>query len=79
LAAIAAIAGCAPAAPPPDSGEIPVEQAARFDLSKCQVLEPGLYRCSGTDTPVCDPDFARTSVRCIKVTHNGKILEIPPQ
>jgi hypothetical protein len=79
IAAMLAAAGCSPATPPPGATEAQMQQAARFDLSKCEILEPSLFRCPGTDKPVCDPDFSRNEVECIKVTHNGVILEVPSE
>jgi hypothetical protein len=73
----AAAAGCSPATPPPGATEAQAQQVARFNLGQCEILEPSLYRCPGTDTPVCDPDFSRNEVECIKVTHDGVILQVP--
>jgi hypothetical protein len=79
LAAMLAAAGCSPATPPPGATEAQMQEAARFDLSKCEILEPSLYRCPGTDKPICDPDFSRNEVECIKVTKNGVILQVPSE
>ncbi|HEY6420980.1 MAG TPA: hypothetical protein VIX59_18435 [Candidatus Binataceae bacterium] len=46
-----------------------------FDLSKCEVLEPSLYRCPGYDAPLCDPDFSRNDVQCVRITKSGVALE----
>jgi len=48
---------------------------ANFDLSKCEVLEPSLYRCPGIDAPLCDPDFERNGVQCVKITRSGVLLQ----
>ena len=64
------LAGCSGAQPSAN------EQAINnFDLSKCQVLEPSLYRCPGTDKALCDPDFARNDVQCVKITKTGVLLQ----
>jgi hypothetical protein len=77
IAAMLAIAGCSPATPPPGATAAQMQQAARFNLAECEVLEPSLYRCPGSDKPICDPDFARNEVECVKVTKNGVILQVP--
>ena len=48
---------------------------AQFDLAKCQELEPSLYRCPGIDAPLCNPDFERNSVQCVKITRDGVLLQ----
>jgi hypothetical protein len=78
IAAMLAIAACSPATPPPGATEAQAQRmAANFDLSKCEILEPSLYRCPGSDKPICDPDFARNEVECVKVTRNGVLLQVP--
>jgi len=51
---------------------------AQFDLAKCETIEPSLYRCPGLDAPLCDPDFDRTSVQCVKITKDGVLLQAFP-
>ena len=51
------------------------QAAAQFDLAKCETLEPSLYRCPGMDAPLCDPDFDRSAVQCVKVTKDGVLLQ----
>ena len=51
---------------------------AQFDLAKCETLEPSLYRCPGSEEPLCDPDFERNSVQCVKITKNGVLLQAFP-
>jgi hypothetical protein len=72
--ALTLFAGCSSAQPSPDteSGRAAI---SNFDLSKCQVLEPSLYRCPGTDKALCDPDFARNDVQCVKITKTGVLLQ----
>jgi hypothetical protein len=79
IAVMLAAAGCSPATPPPGATEAQMRQEARFNLAQCEILEPSLYRCPGTDQPVCDPDFSRNEVECIKVTRNGVILQVPSE
>ncbi len=70
-------AGCGAVTP---SSETLAEkrESAQFDLSKCQDLEPGLYRCPGVDRPLCDPDFERLEVQCLKITKHGVLLQALP-
>jgi hypothetical protein len=80
IAAMLAMGACSPATPPPGATEAQEQRmAANFDLSKCEILEAGLYRCPGSDKPICDPDFARNEVECVKVTRNGVLLEVPAE
>jgi hypothetical protein len=67
---LALLAGCSSAQPSAENPEI-----TSFDLSKCQVLEPSLYRCPGTDKALCDPDFSRNDVQCVKITKSGVLLQ----
>jgi hypothetical protein len=46
-----------------------------FDLSKCEALEPGLFRCPGYDAPLCNPDFSRNDIECVKVTRDGVLIQ----
>jgi len=75
--AMIAIAGCAAVTP---SSETPAQKAATasFDLTKCEQLEPYLYRCPGVDRPLCDPDFARAPIQCLKITKSGVLLQELP-
>ena len=46
-----------------------------FNLGRCNMLEPGLFRCPNSEEPLCDPSFARTNqVECIKITSNGELI-----
>jgi hypothetical protein len=76
-AALAGVSACSTATPPP---ETPRQERAtgQFDLAKCETLEPSLYRCPGLDAPLCDPDFDRTAVQCVKITKDGVLLQAFP-
>ncbi|HVA81478.1 MAG TPA: hypothetical protein VNF29_11185 [Candidatus Binataceae bacterium] len=75
--AMLALAGCSAFTP---SSETLAQKAAtaNFDLAKCEMIESFLYRCPGADEPMCDPDFARLPIRCIKITKSGVLLELVP-
>jgi hypothetical protein len=72
------VVGCS-TAPLPQATLQQNQAMAQFDLGKCEVLEPSLYRCPGFDRPLCDPDFDRVSVQCVKITRNGVLLQAFPQ
>ena len=48
-----------------------------FDLSKCETIEPGLFRCNGFDAPLCDDDFTRSDVECFKISRDGMLAQDP--
>jgi hypothetical protein len=70
-------AGCSAVTP---SSETTAQKlaTANFDLAKCEELEPYLYRCPGVDRPLCDPDFARAPIQCLKITKSGVLLQELP-
>lgn len=69
--------GCSTGAPPAETAQ-QKQAMAQFDLAKCETLEPSLYRCPGADVPLCDPDFERNSVQCVKITKRGVLLQAFP-
>ena len=75
--AVLGIYACSTGAPPPETAQ-QKQAAAQFDLAKCENLEPSLYRCPGSDVPLCDPDFERNSVQCVKITKSGVLLQAFP-
>lgn len=68
---------CSTGAPPQETAQQKTAMA-QFDLAKCETLEPSLYRCPGIDAPLCDPDFERNSVQCVKITKGGVLLQAFP-
>jgi hypothetical protein len=77
VAALVGVFACSSATPPPETSAQKAA-TAQFDLAKCETLEPSLYRCPGLDAPLCDPDFARNAVQCVKITKDGVMLEAFP-
>ncbi len=77
-ASVALVAGCSTSTPPPETGA-QKQAITQFDLSKCQTLEPSLYRCPAIDAPLCDPDFERNEVQCVKITKDGVLLQAFPE
>lgn len=76
-AALAGFCACS-SAPPPKETSAQKGEIAQFDLAKCETLEPSLYRCPGLDAPLCDPDFERNAVQCVKITKDGVLLQAFP-
>jgi hypothetical protein len=77
VAMAAVLAACSTATPPQETS-LQKGARAQFDLAKCETLEPSLYRCPGLDAPLCDPDFERTAVQCVKITKDGVLLQAFP-
>jgi hypothetical protein len=75
--ALLSVCSCSTGAPPQETAR-QKQALAQFDLAKCQTLEPSLYRCPGIDAPLCDPDFERNSVQCVKITKGGVLLQAFP-
>lgn len=44
-----------------------------FDLSQCQQIETGLYNCSATDKPICNPDY-KGQAECLGVGPTGGVF-----
>jgi hypothetical protein len=76
-AALAGFCACS-SAPAPKETSAQKGEVAQFDLAKCETLEPSLYRCPGLDAPLCDPDFERNAVQCVKITKDGVLLQAFP-
>jgi hypothetical protein len=75
--ALAGVCACWSATPPTETSQQKAA-LAQFDLAKCETLEPSLYRCPGLDAPLCDPDFERNAVQCVKITKDGILLQAFP-
>jgi hypothetical protein len=76
-AVLAGFCACS-SAPAPKETSAQKGEVAQFDLAKCETLEPSLYRCPGLDAPLCDPDFERNAVQCVKITKDGVLLQAFP-
>lgn len=80
-----AVAGCSDTGgistmkslPPPSPGPMTAEQkqiALTFDVSKCEQMQPGLYKCPAIDKPICDPNFNNPSLTCLRIGHKGSVF-----
>jgi uncharacterized protein YceK len=48
--------------------------AMNIDLSQCKQQEANLYKCPAFDLPVCQPDYAGTDVKCVRIGKKGSII-----
>ena len=65
------LAGCA-ASPSPESAGLKQTELS-FNINKCDMIGPGLYRCPAIDKPICNPDYTGTPVECLHTDKNGSI------
>lgn len=73
-----ALSACSQQAPPPPAQTAAANQTAmNFDLNKCQQMAPHLYKCPGSDKPICDPAYNKGNVECLKVDANGVLIQVP--
>ena len=49
-----------------------------FDLSKCEQLSPGLYKCPAIDKPICTTEYSQPGVECIRIGRKGSVFVIGP-
>jgi hypothetical protein len=78
LAGCTGVAGGESTTKAAEMGEAPTEAekqiALTFDLSKCQPLQAGLYKCPAMDQPICDPAFANPNIQCLRIGHKGSVF-----
>ncbi len=68
------LSGCASSEPPPASQQAALAQTElHFDLSKCQQLGAGLYKCPAADKPVCSPDYTGQG-ECVRIGPKGSVF-----
>ena len=48
--------------------------AVNMDLTKCEQIEPNLYKCPAVDKPMCTPQFNRTDINCVRIGPKGSIF-----
>jgi len=71
------IVGCSSNTTPPPAGTSGVELT--FDLSKCQQLEAGLFKCPAADKPICSADYSGSqATQCIRIGHKGSVFVAGP-
>lgn len=68
------LAGCASSEPPPAAQQAALAQTElHFDLTKCQQLGAGLYKCPAADKPVCSPDYTGQG-ECVRIGPKGSVF-----
>lgn len=68
------LCGCASSEPPPAPQQAALAQTElHFDLSKCQPLGAGLYKCPAMDKPVCSPDYTGQG-ECVRIGPKGSVF-----
>ena len=49
------LGGCSSSEPPPAQQAAMAKTELHFDLNKCELIEPGLYKCPASDKPFVTP------------------------
>jgi hypothetical protein len=49
-----------------------------FDLSKCEQISPGLYKCPAIDKPICTTEYSQPDVQCVRIGKKGSVFVIGP-
>ncbi|MBV8138497.1 MAG: hypothetical protein JO121_23145 [Deltaproteobacteria bacterium] len=50
----------------------------KFDLTKCQPLSPGLYKCPAIDKPICTTEYNQPGVECVRIGKKGSVFVMGP-
>ncbi len=74
--ALTSIMGCSSSTPQPNASNQP-QVLASFDLSKCESIGSGLYKCPAVDKPLCDSTYAG-DMQCVKVGKKGSVFVMAP-
>jgi len=69
---ILSLAGCASSTPAPEASTVKSTELS-FNINKCEMQGPGLYKCPAIDKPICNPDYTGTPVECLHTDKNGNI------
>jgi hypothetical protein len=70
--AMLSLAGCASSTPAPEASSVKSTELS-FNINKCEMQGPGLYKCPAIDKPICNPDYTGTPVECLHTDKNGNI------
>jgi hypothetical protein len=78
LAGCAGVAGGESTTKAAEAGAAPSaeeqQMALTFDLSKCQPMQAGLYKCPAMDQPICDASFSNPNIQCLRIGHKGSVF-----
>jgi len=50
----------------------------KFDLSKCEQIQPNLYKCPAIDKPICTTEYSQPGVECVRIGKKGNIFVMGP-
>ena len=50
----------------------------KFDLSKCEQIQPNLYKCPAIDKPICTIEYSQPGVECIRIGKKGSVFVMGP-
>jgi hypothetical protein len=68
-----AFAGCSSSEPSAAQQAALAKTELRFDINKCQPIEPGLYKCPAADRPICSPDY-NGQAECVRIGPKGSVF-----
>lgn len=67
------LGGCSSSEPPPAQQAAMAKTELHFDLNKCELIEPGLYKCPASDKPICNPDY-NGQAECVRIGPKGSVF-----
>ena len=50
----------------------------KFDLSKCQQINPNIYKCPAIDKPICTTEYSQPGVECVHIGKKGSVFVMGP-
>ncbi len=74
--ALTPMLGCSSSTPNP-AASTQTQVLASFDLSKCESMGSGLYKCPAVDKPLCDSTYAG-DMQCVKIGKKGSVFVMAP-
>lgn len=74
--ALTPMLGCSSSTPDPHASN-QAQVLASFDLSKCESMGSGLYKCPAVDKPLCDSTYVG-DMQCVKVGKKGSVFVMAP-
>jgi hypothetical protein len=68
-----ALAGCSSSEPSAAQQAALAKTELRFDINKCEPIEPGLYKCPAADRQICSPDY-NGQAECVRIGPKGSVF-----
>jgi hypothetical protein len=50
----------------------------KFDLTKCQQINPNIYKCPAIDKPICTTEYNQPGVECVHIGKKGSVFVMGP-